>query len=451
MIFNIKRVRVLKSTLNSRGPVVYWMSRDQRVFDNWALIYAQKIASEMRQPLAVIFCLLPGFLGATLRQYAFMLRGLEELEGALQRKGIPFFLLTGEPGTQIPDFMDGCGARHLVTDFDPLRIKRQWKQSVVKNMDVNVYEVDAHNIIPCWEASAKQEFGAYTLRPKIKKRLGEFLEDFPVLRKQLYRWEQPVKKIRWEKILAELPLDREIPEVSWITPGETAATQSLKAFIRDRLDLYVSARNDPNAEGQSSLSPYFHFGQLSAQRAAIAVLGARVSVESQEAFLEELIIRRELSDNYCYYNADYDSVRGFPAWSQLTLDHHKNDKRLYLYSSRQLERAQTHDPLWNAAQAEMVNTGKMHGYLRMYWAKKILEWTPSVAEAQKIAIKLNDKYELDGRDPNGYTGIAWSLGGVHDRAWAERAVFGKIRYMNYNGCLRKFDVGRYVQKFLTGG
>ncbi len=165
----------------------------------------------------------------------------------------------------------------------------------------------------------------------------------------------------------------------------------------------------------------------------------------KDAFLEELIIRRELSDNFCFYNPRYDSFDGFPEWARKTLNEHRKDRRPYLYSLEQFETAQTHDKLWNAAQTEMVKRGKMHGYMRMYWAKKILEWTPSPEVAMEVAIHLNNRYELDGRDPNGYAGIAWSIGGVHDRAWNERNIFGKIRYMSYNGCKSKFNIEGYVE------
>jgi deoxyribodipyrimidine photo-lyase len=194
------------------------------------------------------------------------------------------------------------------------------------------------------------------------------------------------------------------------------------------------------------LSPYLHFGQLSAQRVALEVMNAAVGEASREAFLEELIVRRELSDNFCFYNKDYDAPQGFPAWAQKTLSLHGKDKREHVYTLRQLEEGRTHDDLWNAAQLAMVKRGTMHGYLRMYWAKKILEWTRSPGVAMKIAIHLNDKYELDGRDPNGYAGIAWSIGGVHDRPWGERRIFGMVRYMNYNGCKKKFNVRAYVEK-----
>jgi deoxyribodipyrimidine photo-lyase len=231
-----------------------------------------------------------------------------------------------------------------------------------------------------------------------------------------------------------------------ITPGEKAAGKALQNFLKYGINDYEERRNDPSLEGQSGLSPYLHFGQLSSQRVALEVMKSNASKQSRDAFLEELIIRKELSDNFCFYNPNYDSFDGFPAWARKSLDEHRKDKREYRYALEQFEHAGTHDDLWNAAQNEMVIRGKMHGYMRMYWAKKILEWSESPEEAMETAIFLNDKYELDGRDPNGYTGIAWSIGGVHDRAWGERPVFGKIRYMSYHGCKSKFDVKAYIEK-----
>jgi deoxyribodipyrimidine photo-lyase len=235
--------------------------------------------------------------------------------------------------------------------------------------------------------------------------------------------------------------------VEWLEPGEAAASAALEAFVAERLWGYAQRRNDPNAAGQSDLSPYLHFGQLSAQRVALAVSAAPAPDRDREAFLEELIVRRELADNWCLHNEHYDTPAGFPAWSRETLLLHQPDPRPYLYDRGELEAARTHDPLWNAAQNEMVRRGKMHGYLRMYWAKKILEWSPDAAEAMATAIYLNDRYELDGRDPNGYAGIAWSIGGVHDRPWFSRAIFGKVRYMSLSGARRRFDVGAYVARW----
>ncbi len=244
-----------------------------------------------------------------------------------------------------------------------------------------------------------------------------------------------------------LDVDRCVSAVDWIQPGEKSARRALRQFIREKLPRYDEMRNDPTKDGQSNLSPYLHFGQISAQRVALEVSKTRGHKESRDAFLEELIVRRELSDNFCFYNADYDNFEGFPDWAKKTLNDHRRVRREYIYSLEDFENATTHDELWNAAQVEMARTGKMHGYMRMYWGKKILEWTKSPEEALEIAIYLNDRYELDGREANGYTGIAWCIGGVHDRAWPQRAIFGKVRYMSYNGCKSKFNVSAYIEKY----
>ncbi len=440
-----QRVRHLNNLSYHSGPIVYWMSRDQRVSDNWALLYAQELALQNKQPLIVVFNLVPQFLGATIRQYGFMLKGLEEVEKELKDHNIPFVLLLGDPTETIPDFVKSNSAGMLVADFNPLRISQHWKTTVASKLEIPFMEVDAHNVIPCWLASPKQEFGAYTLRPKIHKLLPEFLTDFPELKKQKVSWNE-APSISWTKLTSKLNIDFSVKEVDWIKPGETEGRKALKNFINKRLSLYSEERNDPNAKAQSELSPYFHFGQVAPQRAAWEVQKNRVHLNSQESFLEELIVRRELADNYCFYNAHYDRFEGFPTWAQKTLNDHRKDKRDFLYSLKEWEQSKTHDELWNAAQNEMTVTGKMHGYMRMYWAKKILEWRSSPEEALKTAIYLNDKYELDGRDPNGYVGVAWSIGGVHDRAWFERAVYGKVRYMNANGCRSKFDVDRYIKE-----
>jgi deoxyribodipyrimidine photo-lyase len=317
---------------------------------------------------------------------------------------------------------------------------------VIKNIDISFYEVDAHNIVPCWTASSKQEYAAYTIRPKLRRLLPDFLKPFPHLKKHSHNWGEKFISPDWARCLKTLDVDRTVTEVGWIESGEKAAFRVMKKFIKNRLDLYDKQRNDPVKDGQSGLSPYIHFGQISAQRIALEVHDAMAGKNSRDAFIEELIIRRELADNFCFYNTNYANVEGFPAWAKKTLNEHRNDRRKYIYTREQFENALTHDNLWNAAQMEMVKKGKMHGYMRMYWAKKILEWTESPEQAMEIAVYLNDRYELDGRDPNGYAGIAWSIGGVHDRAWNERPVFGKIRYMSYNGLKTKFDIKEYIKK-----
>jgi len=443
-----QRIRLLGGFLEYEGPLIYWMSRDQRVHDNWALIYAQKLAVEKKKPLVVVFNLVPDFLEATIRQYGFMLKGLQEVETELSKYNIPFFLLKGNPEASIPKFIKNHNASTLVSDFDPLRIKRIWKKEIAKKIEIPFYEVDAHNIVPCLYVSNKTEFAAYTIRTKIHKLLPEFLDEFSPLQKMKKSKFLTAEKTDWKKVIKSLNINSEVKEVNWIKPGELAAANSLQDFLENRLGCYAEDRNDPNKNTLSNLSPYLHFGQISAQRIALTVQQFYQKNPSAETFLEELIVRRELSDNFCYFNPKYDSFEGFHEWAKETLNKHRKDKREFVYSLEEFEKAKTHEDLWNAAQSELIITGKMHGYMRMYWAKKILEWSKSPKEALRIAIYLNDKYELDGRDPNGYAGCAWSIGGVHDRAWTERQVYGKIRYMNRNGAARKFDINSYISKFI---
>jgi deoxyribodipyrimidine photo-lyase len=441
---NQKRIELLKEGKQIKGPVVYWMQRDQRADDNWALLYAQDIAKEKGVLLYVVFCLTPSFNNASVRHYAFMLAGLRKVENELLRYNIPFVLLSGNPEKEISEFIKSISAGVLVTDFNPLKNITRWKLGVKEKVEVPFYEVDTHNIVPCRAASQKQEFGAYTIRPRINKLLEEFLEEFPPLKKMKPASEKIINN--WDKAIVGLKADKPVDVVSPIKPGADEALKTLQKFLDSKFPGYNENRNDPSLDFTSGLSPYFHFGQIAPQRAALVVQRLIDNREAQSAFLEELIIRRELADNYCFYNTGYDSFAGFPLWAKDTLNAHRKDKREFIYSVEELECSKTHDQLWNAAQKEMVIKGKMHGYLRMYWAKKILEWSKTPEEAITSAIYLNDKYELDGRDSNGYTGIAWAIGGVHDRAWGERPVFGKIRYMNFNGCRRKFDVDLYVDK-----
>ena len=443
---NQKRIRLFQAGTETEGPVIYWMSRDQRVHDNWALLFAQQLALEKKFPLAVVFNIVPDFLEATIRQYGFMLKGLKELEEELKHYNLPFFLLYGRPEEEILKFIKTNNASVLVSDFDPLRIKRIWKKEVAKKIRIPFYEVDAHNIVPCLHVSDKLEFAAYTIRPKINKTLIEFMDEFPPLKK-MSKSELSSNKIDWEKISKSLKIDFSVKEVDWLKPGEAAAQKYLNEFLKNKFEDYPQLRNDPTKDGQSNLSPYLHFGQISAQRIALETQRFNGNKESEKSFLEELIVRRELSDNFCYFNPKYDSFDGFHDWAKVSLNEHRKDEREFVYSLEEFEQAETHEDLWNAAQKELLMTGKLHGYMRMYWAKKILEWSSSPEEALRVAIYLNDKYELDGRDPNGYIGCAWAIGGVHDRPWFERPVYGKIRYMNRNGAKKKFDIDGYVKKY----
>ncbi|XP_057746807.1 deoxyribodipyrimidine photo-lyase isoform X1 [Arachis stenosperma] len=455
------RIRTLKEGSKAglgagMGPVVYWMFRDQRVKDNWALIHAVHQANKSNVPVAVVFNLFDQFLGAKSRHLGFMLRGLRRVSDQLhQTLQIPFFLLRGEAEETVPKFLSECGASMLVTDFSPLREVRRCKEEICKkvNESLTVHEVDAHNIVPLWVASEKLEYSAKTIRGKINKKLSEYLIDFPTIEPQTRKWTITKNhSVDWDDLIADI-LSRkgtEVPEVNWCEPGEDAAMEVLmgskNGFLTKRLRNYSADRNNPcKPTALSGLSPYLHFGQISAQRCALEARKLRSSCpQAIDAFLEELIVRRELADNFCFYQLHYDSLQGAWEWARKTLLDHAADKREHTYSKEQLEKAQTADPLWNASQLEMVHDGKMHGFMRMYWAKKILEWTSGPEEALEISIYLNNKYELDGRDPSGYVGCMWSICGVHDQGWRERPVFGKIRYMNYAGCKRKFDVDGYI-------
>jgi len=416
--------------------------------DNWALIYARQKALERKKPLYVFFNLVPRFRDAALRQYEFMIEGLKSVEKDLKDKNIPFILVTGAPGENIPELIREYNVDYLVTDFNPLKIKKGWLKEVIDRTEITICEVDAHNIVPCWEASGKQETAARTIRPKIQKKLYDFLDKFPKIEKHPYDPEKQGPDTDWEEVKKTLEVDTSVPPLDWLKPGEREAAKMLENFIKNKLNNYPDDRNDPSKDALSNLSAYLHFGQIPSQRVVMEVMDSDADEDAKDAFIEEIVVRKELSDNFCFYNENYDNTECFNGWAKETLQKHKKDKREHIYSLEEFESAKTHDDLWNASQVQMMETGKMHGYMRMYWAKKILEWTESPEQAMEFAIYLNDKYEIDGRSPNGYTGIAWSIGGIHDRGWKERPIFGKIRYMSYNGAKSKFDIQKYIKKYL---
>ena len=458
--WNAARARTLKpGAAPPSGAVIYWMSRDQRAHDNWALLHAAQLAAASGAPLHVAFCLQRSFLGAPLRHFSFMLDGLEQVEAELADHGIAFHLLRGAPGDALPELVAARGAAAVVCDFSPLRVAREWRDAVAAALPdgVGLVEVDAHNVVPAWRASDKQEVGARTLRPKIERLLPEFLTEFPELPTMpsgtAAGGAAAGVRVDWAAVRAGLELDASVGPIDWCAAGERAAHAALDDFCRGgRLARFAAKRNDPNAHALSNLSPYYHFGQLAPQRGALRVRDERARHgEGVKSFIEESVVRRELADNYCFHQPAYDSLDGAAGWARDSLRLHAADAREHVYTRAELEGARTHEDVWNAAQTELATTGKMHGFMRMYWAKKILEWTASPEDALREAIYLNDKYSIDGRDPNGYVGIAWSVMGVHDMGWAERPIFGKIRYMNYNGCKRKFDVKAYVAQWGAGG
>ncbi len=440
------RSRALRAGDLGPGPVLYWMSRDQRVADNWALALAQRLALDLNRPLAVVFGLSPGFLGATWRQYAFMLQGLREVEARLRALGIPLLVHLGDPGEVVAACGQEYQAAAVVMDFSPLRLPRAWKETVVRRLRCPVLEVDAHNLVPCWLASPKAEFAARTLRPKLWRKIPDFDALPPALIPHPFPWPKVVPPVDWEALASGLAVDRGVAAVTWCSPGESAAQAALDRFLQHGLPFYAAKRNDANAGVQSRLSPYLHFGHIAPWRVFHAVWHSEAPPVSKEAFLEELVVRREVAENFCFYNPQYDEVAGFPAWAQRTLHDHRHDPRREQYRLEELDAGATADPLWNAAQHQLVREGTMPGYVRMYWGKRFLEWLPSPEEALAAAILLNDRYQLDGRDPNGYANIAWCIGGVHDRPWFPRPIFGTVRSLGRSGCWAHFDVVEYVRR-----
>ena len=423
--------------------VLYWMQAAQRAEYNHALEYAIDRANELRVPLLAAFGLTADFPEANARHYRFMLEGLRQVEKDLAGRGIQLVVRAETPPQCVARLAKK--ARLVIVDEGHLRAQRQWRAEVAEKIACPLIEVETNVIVPVEAAAEKENFSAGTFRPRIRRQLDAYLVPLRHRKVRIPRLGSPLESLDLrdiDKVSAQLKIDRSIGPAPGLTGGSEQGKRHLEDFIGRKLDGYADRRNDPNLDGTSNLSPYLHFGQISPLQIALAV--SQMQSPGKGAFLEELIVRRELSFNFVYYNHQYDGYECLPPWVRRTLDFHRRDRRQYVYSLEEFETAKTHDPYWNAAQKEMTLTGKMHGYMRMYWGKKMLEWSRSPEEGFRIALHLNNKYELDGRDPNGYAG-AWCFG-KHDRAWAERPVFGKVRYMNAAGLKRKFDPDAYVRK-----
>lgn len=467
--------RLNDRTPNQKGRyALYWMQHSQRTIDNHALEYAAEQAAAVKRPLVVWFGLTPNYPDANARHFFFLFQGLRDVAADLSKRGIPFRVEIADPGEGI--LKAGAEAVLVVTDRGYLNHQREWRRAAAEALNCPLIQVESDVIVPVNTASDKEEYAAATIRKKIRNHLPAFLKPL----RSNHRWKsvsdegvavpQAGKRIdaasltdeAIERIIAENGIDTSVPPVSWITGGQIEAGSFLKSFLGGTIATYDSLRNDPSKAIQSNLSPYFHFGHLSPLTAVLKLLAHeakegrypisaaapgefRVEALSPgaQAFIEELVVRRELSANFCHFNTRYDTLEALPTWAQETLSSHQKDRRPYLYSLKELEEGRTRDPYWNAASREMVRRGKMHGYMRMYWGKKIIEWTPDAATAHSTMVYLNNRYFLDGRDMNGYTGIAWCFG-KHDRPWKEREIFGKVRYMNARGLERKFDIKKYT-------
>jgi deoxyribodipyrimidine photo-lyase len=427
--------------------VLYWMQASQRAEWNHALEYAIREANRLGLPVVALFGLTDTYPEANLRHYAFMLEGLKETQAALRQRGIQLVARHQSPEEAAVAMAEEAAL--LVTDRGYTRIQKQWRQHVARHAPCPVVQVESDVIIPVETASDKEEYAAATIRPKLHRQLDAFLQpmaETPVKRDSLGLRLDGFDLSNVDATLAGLDVDRSVPRQGHYLGGTAQAKKWLDRFIADKLNAYADNRGDPSLGIESHLSPYLHFGQVSPLYIALRVLDARDKrQEAKDAFLEELIVRRELSMNFVHYSPHYNNFRCLPAWARATLAKHAKDKREYTYSRKQLEACRTHDPYWNAAMREMVVTGKMHNYMRMYWGKKILEWNRSPEAAFRTALALNNKWFLDGRDPNSYAGVAWCFG-KHDRPWGERPIFGTVRYMNAAGLRRKFDMETYVRQ-----
>ena len=429
------------------GYVLYWMQSSQRAEQNHALEYAVQRANDLDGRLLVVFGLTDDYPEANLRHYAFMLEGLADVEEALGRRGVKFVVRRGPPDEVALEA--GRNASLIVTDRGYMRPQKRWRERVAREAGCPLVQVETDVVVPVELASGKQEHAARTLRPKIQEYLDDFLVELTPtkLRKQSSEMqEEGLDLSDIEGILGGMDLDRSVGPLGHLYRGGTSeAKKMFRRFLKKSLPDYVGNRNQPQTDHVSHMSKYLHYGHISPIWLALQAREAGAEKDNVESFVEELVVRRELSFNFVFYNDDYDSYSNLPGWAKKTLEEHKDDAREYTYTREQLENAETHDEYWNAAMKEMVHTGYMHNHMRMYWGKKILEWSNTPEHAYRTTLYLNNKYFLDGRDPNSFANVAWVFG-QHDRGWAEREVYGKVRYMSSGGLERKAKPEKYVEK-----
>jgi deoxyribodipyrimidine photo-lyase len=431
--------------------VVYWMQRAQRGVDNHAVDVAVQVANLLRLPLVVYFAGISNFPHANLRHYVFLNQGLPDIEADLAQRNITF-IMRRAPHESHEQLLADVHAAFLIGDENPMREPERWRKQLASRIRIPFWTVDADVVVPS-KLIEKAQYGAYTIRPRLERLLPEYLRPYENPRADR-GWKRPrgfhVDSVHEDMTRGWKDFDRSVGPVEDWQGGTQAAVKRLKLFTAKLLASYDKQRNHPEVDGTSCLSPYLHFGHIGPLTIALAVDAAAKKDPylqvARESYFNELITWRELAVNFVRYTPNYDSPDCAEPWAKQTLAEHARDVREHIYTLRQLENAQTYDDLWNAGQLQMVRHGWMHNYLRMYWAKKILEWTPDIATAMKYSIYLNDKYFLDGRDPNGYAGIAWALLGKFDRAWGERPIFGKIRYMSGASTGRKFDSKSYIRQ-----
>ena len=433
---------------SSGRSVVYWMQRAQRALDNPALDVAVEAANTLRQPVVIFFAPVPFYPNANLRHYEFLAQGIPDIARRARERDIGF-VLRAFPKHSLVKFCDEVRASLVIGDENPLREPRRWRELATKKLNVPFCTVDADVIVPS-KLLEKEQYAARIIRPRLQQRLEQFL---PLAG-------NPHAKVEWQppRGLAALDdgsvditegwasLDRSVGAVDSFRGGTSEALRLLEEFVKHKLATYPKNHGKPEIDGTSRLSPYLHFGHIGPHTVVHGVQKADAPQAAKDDYLDQLLTWRELAINFVHFNPLYDSIESAPDWAHKTLAAHASDPRPVLYTREQFELAQTHDELWNAAQMQMLHAGWMHNYMRMYWAKKILEWSPSPAVAWQTALYLNDKYFLDGRDPDGYAGVAWAMGGKFDRPWFERPIFGTIRWMSGDAARKKFDADSYIRQ-----
>jgi deoxyribodipyrimidine photo-lyase len=433
--------------------VLYWAQMNRRVSNNHALAFAAALANEYKLPLLFYEGLTCSYPHANDRLHTFILEGVPDTADRLARLGIGYVFYLRRRRSDANDVLYrlATSAAAVVTDDYPTFVAREQNRSVPTKLAIPYYAVDASCIVPMAHFS-KQEYAAYTIRPKIRKALGDCLQPLEPPR-LVRRWKEPVPEFHTEvlpgniaRLVASCDVDHSVPPSTGYRGGAAEAEKRLRDFLANKLRCYARDKNEPSARATSGLSPYLHFGHISPLEAALAVREyAAAHKLIADEFLEELIVRRELAFNFARFAPKYDSLDSLPDWARATLRKHASDRRDPSYTRDQFERGETHDALWNAAQTELLTRGTIHGYYRMYWGKKIIEWSPSHEEAIDTMIYLHDRYALDGRDPNTYANILWCFG-LHDRPWRERPIFGTVRYMSIEGMRRKTDTEAYIRE-----
>lgn len=441
---NNNRIGYLNSLDENRQAnyVLYVLHSSIRVNLNLTLNNAVNCANEHKVPLYIVYSFDISVREINDRQIIFLCESLKDFLNKSIANGYKMIVLSYDNKTNIQNLINNS----IVTFFDRgyLKFERSAQELLIFQAKVKCVVVEDNVVIPIGYISDKQEWAAHTLRKKMKKEIEKFILDVkdkrPILINK-YLWTQDYIDDVSNKIneLEEKKIERVGRISSSFMGGEEAAKYKLYDFVNNLLPFYSENRNEPSLSCTSRLSPYLHFGNIS----PLLIYDVIRHNTIDNSFLEQLLVRRELCSNYVYYNNEYNEFNGLPNWCRSTLIKHKKDKRDVIYGLNQLINSETHDSYWNAAMNQMVETGYMENTMRMYWGKKIIEWSKDPIDAYNTTLYLNNNYLLDGWDPNSFVGVGWCFG-LHDRPWREREIFGTVRYMNSDGLKRKYNMDEYL-------